>query len=75
MVEPSLGLLQELQERTLREVRGLRDEIHDLRDDLLVQGAILLRLEQRERSPDRELLALQQQIQRLQRRVDQLEKE
>jgi hypothetical protein len=49
-------------------------DIADIKDQMLVRGAILLRLEGRTHSSDGELLALQSQIQRLERRVTELER-
>ena len=45
----------------------------DLRDQMFVQGGILLRLEHRDRDVDAATLALQHQIQRLERRIEALE--
>lgn len=48
--------------------------IRDLRDQSFVQGGILLRLEHRDHDADATTAALQQQIQRLERRLDRLER-
>jgi len=47
--------------------------IRDLRDQMFVQGGILLRLEHRDHDADATTLALQHQIQRLERRIEALE--
>lgn len=84
MAEPvTLELLGELMQRNLRDTREIKDELHgindelrDIKDQLLVQGAILIRLESRIPLPnDAELAAIQLQVQRLQRRVEALEDE
>jgi len=60
----TLDLIGELLQRTQR-------DIADIKDQLIVQGAILLRLEAR--GDDRSMAAMQQQILRLERRVKELE--
>jgi hypothetical protein len=79
----TLELLGELMQRNLRDTREIKDELHgvndelrDIKDQLLVQGAILVRLESRIPLPnDAELASIQLQVQRLQRRVEALEDE
>jgi hypothetical protein len=73
MADVTLDFLGEQLKRVLDELAGLRDDVRSMRDQLFVQGGILLRLEHRDRTADGETLALQQQIQRLQRRVEALE--
>jgi len=70
MAEPvTLELLGELMHRALGELR-------DIKDQLLVHGAILVQLESRIPFPnDAELAAIQLQDQRLQCRVEALEEE
>jgi len=84
MAEPvTLELLGELMQRSLAQTRaineelsGVQAELRDIKDRLLVQGAILVRLESRIPLPnDAELAAIQLQVQRLQRRVEALEGE
>jgi hypothetical protein len=64
----TLDLLATLMRRALA-------DIADIKDQMLVQGAILLRLDGWTHSSDSELLALQSQIQRLERRVPELERD
>ena len=73
MADVTLDFLGEQLKRVLDELTGLRDDVRSMRDQLFVQGGILLRLEHRDRTADGETLALQQQVQRLQRRVEALE--
>ena len=73
MADVTLDFLGEQLKRVLDELAGLRDDVRSMSDQLFVQGGILLRLEHRDRTADGETLALQQQIQRLQRRVEALE--
>ena len=73
MADVTLDFLGEQLKRVLDELAGLRDDVRSMRDQLFVQGGILLRLEHRDRTADGETLALQQQVQRLQRRVEALE--
>jgi hypothetical protein len=69
MAEPvTLELLGELMHRTLSELR-------DIKDQMLVHGAILVRLESRIPLPNDAELAAQLQVQRLQRRLEALEGE
>ncbi|HWB51799.1 MAG TPA: hypothetical protein VG651_22015 [Stellaceae bacterium] len=84
MAEPvTLELLGELMQRNVAQTRAINDELHDIKaelrdikDQLLVHGAILVRLESRIPLPnDAELAAIQLQVQRLQRRVEALEGE
>jgi len=77
MAEPvTLEFLGELMQRNLRETREVKDELRDIKDQLLVQGAILVRLESRIPLPnDAGLAAIQLQVQRPQRRVEALEGE
>ena len=84
MAEPvTLELLGELMQRNLRDTREIKDELHgindelrDIKDQLLVQGAILVRLESRIPLPnDAGLAAIQLQVQRPPRRVEALEGE
>jgi hypothetical protein len=77
MAEPvTLELLGELMQRNLAQTRAINDGLRDIKDQLLVQGAILVRLESRIPLPnDAELAAVQPQVQRPQRRVEALEGE
>ena len=72
-IETDITRLAELGAAQLAESRKTRDEIRDLRDQFFVQGGILVRLEQRDRDADATTLALQHQIQRLERRIERLE--
>lgn len=77
-IETELTKLTELVTDNLAESRRTRDDllaaIRDLRDQMFVHGGILLRLEHRDHDADATTAALQQQIQRLERRLDRLER-
>jgi len=71
----SLEALGELMQRTFNEVRGLREDVAEMKDQLFVQSGILLRLEHRDRTADGETLRLLQMVQRLDARVRALEEQ
>jgi len=71
----TLDLLATLMRRSSADIADIKNHIADIKDQMLVQGAILLRLESRTHTSDGELLALQSQIQRLERRVAELERD
>lgn len=77
-IETELTKLTELVTDNLAESRRTRDDLlaamRDLRDQMFVQSGILLRLEHRDHDADATTAALQQQIQRLERRLDRLER-
>lgn len=75
MAEVTLEMLGELMQRMLGEMREMRGEMAEFKDQQLVQGGILLRLEARmPLSRDDEVIAaMQQQILRLERRISKLE--
>lgn len=72
-IEHDITRLAELSAAQLAESRQMRDELRNMRDEQFVQGGILLRIEHRDRTADGTILALQQQIHRLQSRVERLE--
>ena len=72
-IEHDITRLAELSAANLAESRQMLAAIRDLRDQMFVQGGILLRLEHRDHDADATTLALQHQIQRLERRIEALE--
>ncbi|HTZ37156.1 MAG TPA: hypothetical protein VMB84_14085 [Stellaceae bacterium] len=78
MADVDLNLLGELVQRIHDDVRALRERVDrmagdlaDIKDELLVQGAILVKLETGAAGPDSARML--QMLQRLQRRIEALE--